>query len=178
MRFGVISDTHGRLDPKELKGFAGVDRIFHAGDIGSEIVLKVLQQIAPVTAIRGNNDLEKPLRRLPDLEIVEIDRRVILLIHDAKEFLKPSEKILRRLQGAKPDIILSGHSHKGLIEQKEGVIYFNPGGAGPKRFSLKRSIGLMEWSEGSVQLKLIFLEGGQTISRSFPWQVRSKAGQG
>ncbi|TAK10155.1 MAG: metallophosphoesterase [Candidatus Manganitrophaceae bacterium] len=174
MRFGVISDTHGRLDPKELKAFAGVDRIFHAGDVGSDLVLKALQQIAPVTAIRGNNDLEAPLKRLPDLQIVEIDGRAILLIHDVNDYLKPTEKVRRQLQGADPDIILSGHSHKGMIEQKEGVIYFNPGGAGPKRFSLKRSIGLMEWDEKAVRLKLILLEGGQETSRSFRLGRRSK----
>lgn len=174
MRFGVISDTHGRLDPKELKAFAGVDRIFHAGDIGSDAVLKALQQIAPVTAVRGNNDLEAPLKRLPDLQLVEIDGRAILLIHDVKDYFKPSEKMRRQLQGADPDIILSGHSHQGAIEQKEGVLYFNPGGAGPRRFSLKRSIGLMEWDERAVRLKLIFLEGGQPISRSFSLKARSK----
>jgi len=167
MRFGVLSDTHGRLDPKVFKAFAGVDRILHAGDIGSEAVLEALQRIAPVTAIRGNNDLGTSLERLRDVEVIEIDRRTVLMIHDVKEIFKPTEKIGRSLREADPDIILSGHSHKGVIEEKEGVIYFNPGGAGPKRFSLKRSIGLMEWDEKRVRLKLIFLEGGEPISRAF-----------
>lgn len=167
MRFGVISDTHGQLDPKELKAFSGVDRIFHAGDIGRDAVLKALQQIAPVTAIRGNNDLESPLKRLPSLEIFGVDGRAILLIHDVNDYFKPTEKVRRQLEGTDPDIIIAGHSHKGMIDRKEGVIYFNPGGAGPRRFSLKRSIGLMEWDKNVVRLKLIFLEGGAPISRAF-----------
>jgi putative phosphoesterase len=171
LRFGIISDTHGRLDPAALKAFAKVDRIFHAGDIGSEEVLTGLEKIAPVTAIRGNNDLGTPLEQLPDLERIEIDGREILLIHSLKEYWKPSGEMKERLKGIDPDLVISGHSHKGLIEQKDRVIYFNPGGAGPKRFSLKRSIGLMEWSAESVRLKLIFLEGGRPISRLIPFQT-------
>ncbi len=170
-RFGILSDTHGRLDPAVLKHFAKVERIFHAGDIGSEEVLSALEKIAPVTAIHGNNDLETPLERLPDLDRIELDGREILLIHNVKDYWKPAGEMKEQLKGADPDLIISGHSHKGLIERKEGVIYFNPGGAGPKRFSLKRSIGLMEWSKDAVRLKLIFLEGGKSISQSFPFEV-------
>jgi putative phosphoesterase len=170
-RFGILSDTHGRLDPAVLKAFAKVDRILHAGDIGSEEVLTALEKIAPVTAIRGNNDLGTPLEHLPDLERIEIDRREILLIHSVKDYRKPTGGMKERLKGIDPDVVISGHSHKGLIEQKEGVIYFNPGGAGPKRFSLKRSIGLMEWNAEAVQLKLIFLDGGGSITRSLPFDI-------
>jgi len=170
-RFGILSDTHGRLDPAVLKYFAKVERIFHAGDIGSEELLAALKKIAPVTAIRGNNDLGTPLERLPDLERIEIDGREILLIHNVKDDWKPTGEIKERLKGADPDLVISGHSHKGLIEQKEGVIYFNPGGAGPKRFSLKRSIGLMEWSKEGIRLKLIFLDGGRPISKSFRFAI-------
>lgn len=173
MRFGVISDTHGRLDPKVPKAFAGVDRIFHGGDIGSEAVLDALQQIAPVTAIRGNNDRGTSLERLPELEIWEVNGRAILMIHDLKDYFKPpTEEIRRQLRGVDPDVILSGHSHKGVIAQEGEVIYFNPGGAGPKRFSLKRSIGLMEWGEEILRLKLIFLEGGRSVPRSLPLRTR------
>ena len=211
MRFGVISDTHGRLDPKVPKAFAGVDRIFHGGDIGSEAVLDALQQIAPVTAIRGNNDRGTSLERLPELEIWEVNGRAILMIeaprrkqrgifdpkgetsicirasnprpkgagnatrvrvHDLKDYFNPTEEIRRQLRGVDPDVILSGHSHKGVIAQEGEVIYFNPGGAGPKRFSLKRSIGLMEWGEEILRLKLIFLEGRRSVSRSLPLRTR------
>lgn len=170
-RFGILSDTHGRLDPAVLKRFAKVDRILHAGDIGSEEVLSALERIAPVTAIRGNNDLGTPLERLPDLERIEIDGREILLIHSVKDFWKPAGEMKTRLQGIDPDLVISGHSHKGIIEQKEGMVCFNPGGAGPKRFSLKRSIGLMDWSKDAVRLKLIFLDGGRSMSRLLSFEV-------
>lgn len=166
-RFGILSDTHGRLDPAVLKHFEKVDRILHAGDIGSEEVLSALEKIAPVTAIRGNNDLGTPLEHLPDVDRIELDGREILLIHNVKNYWKPTGEMKERLKGADPDLVISGHSHKGIIEQKDGMIYFNPGGAGPKRFSLKRSIGLMAWSKEAVRLKLIFLEEGRPISRSF-----------
>lgn len=168
MRIGVLSDTHGRLDQKVFQIFAGVDRIIHAGDIGSEIVLETLKTIAPVTAVRGNNDAGAPLEALPDLERIDLNGLEIVLIHNLKEYLKPPDALKERLRGARPDLVISGHSHKGMIEQKEGIVFFNPGGAGPKRFSLRRSVGLMEWQDESLRISLVFLEEGRPLRRTFP----------
>ncbi|MBI3803199.1 MAG: metallophosphoesterase family protein [Nitrospirae bacterium] len=174
-RIGVISDTHGRLDPKVLQIFAGVDHIIHAGDIGGEAVLKGLAQIAPVIAVRGNNDVGPPLNQLPDLERIAWEGREIVLIHNLKDYLKPTEAMKQRLRGVAPRVVISGHSHKGMVEQREEVIYFNPGGAGPKRFSLRRSVGMMERQEETVRFSLIFLEEGRPLRRRFPLPVQPGA---
>ncbi|HEX3437847.1 MAG TPA: metallophosphoesterase family protein [Pseudacidobacterium sp.] len=140
MRIGVISDTHGLLRPEAVTALRDVEHILHAGDVGNAVVLEQLAQIAPVTAIRGNVDRNGPCARLPATELVELAGSSIYMLHDVQGLdLDP--------KAAGIHIVVSGHSHKPLIEWKKEVLYFNPGSAGPRRFSLPVSLGFIEISE-------------------------------
>jgi uncharacterized protein len=147
---GVISDTHGLLRPEALTALAGSDHIIHAGDIGAPDIISELQRIAPVTAIRGNIDTEPWAQRLPETEVVELSGHHLYLIHDLKALdLNPSK--------AGFSAVVSGHSHRPSIQWKEGVLYFNPGSAGPRRFSLPISMGRVRISEKALEPELIKL---------------------
>ena len=140
MRIGVISDTHGLLRPAVLEAFRGVDHILHAGDIGGEQVLRDLAAIAPVTACAGNNDgwLCGPAGRLARVELGGLRFLLVHIRDDARE----------RLREEPADVVVFGHSHKPLDERVENVWWFNPGSAGPRRFSLPVCVGLMERARG------------------------------
>jgi len=126
---GIISDTHSLLRPQAIEALEGVEMILHAGDIGNQQVLDTLNDIAPVVAVRGNNDKGEWARSLPEWEVVEIGKLSIYMLHDVKEIdLSPS--------GAGFHVVVSGHSHKPSIEERRGVLYINPGSAGPRRFTL------------------------------------------
>jgi putative phosphoesterase len=126
---GLISDTHGLARPEALAALAGSVHIVHAGDIGDPAVLEALRRIAPVTAVRGNNDFAPWARKLRDTEVLEIARTRIYVIHDLSELgLDPA--------AAGIDIVVSGHSHRPAEEVRDGVLYVNPGSAGPRRFNL------------------------------------------
>ncbi len=133
MKIGVISDTHGLLRPEALNRLAEVDHIIHAGDIGALEVIERLRILAPVTAIRGNNDTDGWAKDYPEEAVLELQSRTILILHDLKTLLE------RRY-----DVIVSGHSHKPNIETKGGVLYLNPGSAGPRRFKLPISVAILE----------------------------------
>jgi putative phosphoesterase len=151
MKIGVISDTHGLLRPEAIAALTGVDRILHAGDVGDPGILDRLSEIVPVTAIRGNVDREPWAKRLHETEVLEVDGVSIYMLHDlAKLDLKPEVSGFR--------VVVYGHSHRPKIEEKNGVVYFNPGSAGPRRFQLPVSIGLLEIQGGSVQAQLFDLD--------------------
>lgn len=125
----MISDTHGLLRPQALDALRGSDLILHAGDIGGEDVLAALRTIAPTCAVRGNNDRDAWAATLPLTDVVEIGARQIYILHDLADLdLDPA--------GAGFAAVVSGHSHKPRIEWREGVLYLNPGSAGPRRFTL------------------------------------------
>ena len=137
LRIGVISDTHGLLRPEALTFLRGSQHIIHAGDIGSPEIVPALQQIAPVTAIRGNIDTQPWARRFAETEVVELEGFLIYVIHDVNALdLKP--------EAAGFAAVISGHSHKPGQSSRDGVLYFNPGSAGPRRFSLPVSAGRLE----------------------------------
>jgi putative phosphoesterase len=137
MKIGVISDTHGVLRPEAVEALRGVEHILHAGDVGDPAILDHLRQLAPVTAIRGNIDRSGPCAQLPQTELVELDGYSIYMLHDVNTLdLNPA--------AAGIQVVISGHSHKPLIDWKKGVLYFNPGSAGPRRFSLPISVGFLE----------------------------------
>jgi len=139
LRIGVISDTHGLLRPEALTFLRGSQHIIHAGDIGSPEIVPALQQIAPVTAIRGNIDTQPWARRFAETEVVELEGFLIYVIHDVNALdLKPA--------AAGFAAVISGHSHRPGQSTREGVLYFNPGSAGPRRFSLPVSAGRLEIS--------------------------------
>jgi putative phosphoesterase len=150
MKIGVISDTHGLLRTEAFEALRGVERILHAGDVGEAAILDELKQLAPVTAIRGNIDSGGPCAELPEMEWVELAGCNIYMLHDVHALdLDPAAAGLQA--------VISGHSHKPLIERKKGVLYFNPGSAGPRRFSLPISLGFLEIEDGRIEPSLVRL---------------------
>jgi putative phosphoesterase len=144
---GVISDTHGLLRPEVLKIFGSVDLIIHAGDIGTPEVLEELQTLAPAVAVRGNNDHGPWARRFPEFTKIAIGRISVFLIHDIKEMdLRDS---------AECNVIISGHSHKPSVERRSGVLYLNPGSAGPRRFKLPVCVARLTIRQSSASARLI-----------------------
>jgi hypothetical protein len=152
MIVGVISDTHGLLRPEAMELLRGSAHIIHAGDIGSPEIVPALERIAPVTAIRGNVDTQPWARRFAETEVVELEGLHIYVIHDAHALdLNP--------RAAGFVAVISGHSHQPKQEMKDGVLYFNPGSAGPRRFKLPISVGRLEISAAGIQGSLHRLEG-------------------
>jgi putative phosphoesterase len=147
---GVVSDTHGLLRPQAVEALRGSDRILHAGDVGAPEILEALAQIAPVTAIRGNVDAAPWARVLPATEVVEVNGISIYMLHDLAQLDQKPEAAGFR-------VIVYGHSHKQRIEEKNGVLYFNPGSAGPRRFSLPVSVGRLRITAGKIRAELIEL---------------------
>lgn len=150
---GVISDTHGLLDEKVLELFRGVHSIIHAGDIGGEELIWQLEDIAPVIAVRGNNDPDTmcfPLERMALLEGRTFYVRHIFAT--VEKITSPQQRIIERHM---PDVVVFGHSHKAYSGTWRGTLLFNPGSAGPKRFSLPRSIGLLELDEDGIIARII-----------------------
>ena len=149
MKIGVVSDTHGLLRPEVLPLLAGVESILHLGDVGDARILKSLSKNAPVTAIRGNIDREGTCGRLPETEVLLIEGGYLYLLHDLGMLhLDPA--------AAKFAAVLYGHSHKATIWRRNGVLYFNPGSCGPRRFNLKVTIGYLHVaSEGSLDAEIV-----------------------
>ena len=153
MLLGLISDTHGLLHPEALVALQGVDQILHAGDIGAPEILERLSEIAPVTAVRGNVDTQPWSRALPETELVEANGETIYMLHDRSKLdLKP--------ETAGIAAVIYGHSHQQKIEEKNGVLYINPGSAGPRRFNLPVSVGKLEIKKGKLTAELIELPRG------------------
>lgn len=151
MVIGVISDTHGLLRPEALAALRGCNPILHAGDIGSADVLEQLRELAPVFAVRGNNDRERWAELLPETEVVDVQKFRLYLLHDLHTLdLDPA--------AAGFHAVISGHSHRAKIEEKQGVLYFNPGSAGPRRFKLPVSIGRLTLSKRKLRGEIIELK--------------------
>ena len=147
---GVISDTHGLLRPEAVKALRGSQCIIHAGDIGSPGVLEELSAIAPLTAIRGNTDKAPWARKLAETEVIELNGTSIYVLHDLAQLdLKP--------EAAGFSVVISGHSHVPKQESRDGVLYFNPGSAGPRRFQLPVSVGRLILENGGVRGELVQL---------------------
>jgi putative phosphoesterase len=149
MKIGVVSDTHGLLRPEVATALAGVERILHLGDVGKASVLKALEEIAPVTAVRGNVDRDGACGKLPETEVLLLEGRYIYMLHDLKTLhLDPA--------AGKFAAVLSGHTHVPNFYKKKGVLYFNPGSCGPRRFELPVTIGLLNIDdEGELEAEII-----------------------
>jgi uncharacterized protein len=151
LNIGVISDTHGLLRPEALQALRGSDRIIHAGDVGDPEILDQLAVIAPVTAVRGNVDQGAWARKLPETAVVEAGGVSMYVLHNLEELdLKPEAAGLAAL--------IYGHSHVPKQELKNGVLYFNPGSAGPRRFKLPVSVGRLSVRHGKVRGEIIAIE--------------------
>jgi uncharacterized protein len=147
---GVISDTHGLLRPEAIDALHGSDHIIHAGDIGPPEILEKLSAMAPLTAIRGNIDKDAWARKLPETEAVEISGISIYVLHDrARLDLNP--------KAAGFHIVISGHSHIPKQETRDGVLYFNPGSAGPRRFKLPVTIGKLVLEDRAFRGEIVEL---------------------
>jgi putative phosphoesterase len=148
---GVISDTHGLVRPEALQALAGVERIVHAGDIGDRAVLEALARVAPVTAVRGNNDRGRWAADIPETEVVEVGGVSLYLLHDLHELdLEP--------RAAGFAAVISGHSHQPKIDERDGVLYLNPGSAGPRRFKLPISLARLTIRHARVNAQLVTLQ--------------------
>jgi putative phosphoesterase len=152
MKIGVVSDTHGLLRPEAAKALAGVERILHLGDVGKSYVLKELEKIAPVTAVRGNVDRDGPLSELPETEVVMIADRYVYMLHDLKMLhMDPA--------AGKFAAVLSGHTHVANFYTRKGVLYFNPGSCGPRRFRLPVTVGLLTVAaDGKFEAEIVDLK--------------------
>jgi putative phosphoesterase len=141
MLIGVISDTHGLLRPEALAALRGVEYILHAGDVGDVAVLDALREIAPVTAIRGNVDTSGACAELPATDVVELGDKLFYLVHSVHDLdINPV--------AAGVAMVVSGHSHKASVAVRNGVVFFNPGSAGPRRFSLPVTVGFVTVEDG------------------------------
>ena len=149
MKIGVISDTHGLLRPEVAHALAGVERILHLGDVGKISILTELAKIAPVTAIRGNVDREGPCSELPETEVALIADRYVYMLHDLNTLhLDPA--------AGKFAAVLFGHTHVPNFYRRKGVLYFNPGSCGPRRFELPVTVGLLTVGEdGEFEAEII-----------------------
>src|SRR6478735_5176262 len=148
MIIGVISDTHELLRPEAVELLRGSERIIHAGDIGAPEIVGDLEKIAPVTAIRGNVDTETWARKFAETEVVELAGLYLYVIHDANALdLNP--------KAAGFAAVISGHSHQPNQEIKDGVLYFNPGSAGPRRFKLPFSVCRLEITGGKLHAEIL-----------------------
>lgn len=151
MLVGVISDTHGVLRPEALEALSNSHLIIHAGDIGSPEILTRLAAIAPVEAVRGNVDTQTWARDIPETRIVEVQGRLLYVLHDRKQLdLDP--------QAAGFAAVISGHSHIPKSETANGVLYFNPGSAGPLRFRLPVAVGRLRVSATAIKPEIVPLQ--------------------
>lgn len=147
---GVISDTHGLLRPEVISNFKGVDYILHAGDIGSKSILEQLENIAPVVAVTGNTDNPVFFPDLYETAILDTGKKVIYLIHNINELdLDPV--------AAGISVVVYGHSHKASAETKNGVLFFNPGSAGPRRLNLPVSLGFILIKSNQIETRVVDL---------------------
>jgi putative phosphoesterase len=150
LRIGLISDTHGLLRSEALTALDGVDRIIHAGDIGAGAILDRLGQIAPVIAVRGNNDRDAWAAAIPEMQTVEAGGIRVHVLHDVKKLDSAAA------HGAA--VVVSGHSHKPSVSVRDGVLFVNPGSAGPRRFRLPVSVALLEIGSGVPSARIVTLD--------------------
>ena len=150
-RIGLISDTHGLLRPEALAFLRGSDRIVHGGDIGQASVLEQLASIAPVTAVRGNNDHGAWAEALPETDVLEVGEVLIYVIHDIAQLdVDPAAAGLQ--------VVVCGHSHKPLTKERDGILYLNPGSAGPRRFKLPVSVAELLLSAETLSARIVEIQ--------------------
>jgi hypothetical protein len=150
MRVGVVSDTHGRLHERVLELFAGVDRILHAGDVGSEDVLTCLRAVAPVTAVCGNMDRYAGATRLSEELRLEIEGLAVVVVHDGAKWLRSHDPV-----GEGVGVLVTGHTHRPVVESFDGYVHLNPGSASRAGAGGTRTVALLEVHDGRPQAKIV-----------------------
>ena len=156
-RVGLISDTHGLLRPEAMAFLAGCDRILHGGDIGNPDILEQLAALAPLTAVRGNNDHGSWADELAETELVRVGKILIYVIHDIAQL-----DIDPRAEGV--HAVVSGHSHLPSVTEREGVLYVNPGSAGPRRFKLPIAAAELAIVGSMVSANIVRFGGGPALA--------------
>ena len=151
LELGILSDTHGLLRPEAVRELTEVDHILHAGDVGDSKILNSLRALAPLTAIRGNVDVSGPCAELPATEAVELGRCLFYLVHAIEDL-----DVVPSVAGI--SVVVYGHSHRPEIKERDGVIYLNPGSAGPRRFNLPVTLAKAVIENHQVQVRLIELQ--------------------
>jgi uncharacterized protein len=152
LRVGLISDTHGLLRPEARAFLVGCDYIVHAGDVGAAEILEQLALMAPLIAVRGNNDKQPWAAHLRETELIRVGDVFVYVIHDVEELdIDPGAAGVR--------VVVSGHSHKPKIEERDGILYVNPGSCGPRRFKLPISVGEVMVADGAVTARTVDLSG-------------------
>lgn len=147
---GLISDTHGLLRPQAVEALRGVHRIIHAGDIGGEEITAALRALAPVDAVRGNNDRGSWAERIPTELTLEVGGVAVHVLHDLKELeMDPVQA------GVK--VVIAGHSHKPDVREQAGVLYVNPGSAGPRRFRLPVTVAHLHIASGTATARICYI---------------------
>jgi uncharacterized protein len=150
LRVGVISDTHGLFRPEARAFLAGCDYIIHGGDIGNPQILEELAVMAPLISVRGNNDIQPWAARLRETELIRVGNVFVYVIHKLAELdLDPAVAAVR--------VVISGHSHKPSVEERDGILYVNPGSCGPRRFKLPISACEILVSGSAVRARLVTL---------------------
>lgn len=150
IRVGLISDTHGLLRPEAVAALQGCDFIVHGGDIGNAGILEALAAIAPLTVVRGNNDREQWADGIAESELLKVGGVTLYAIHDLSQIdIDPA--------GAGVRVVVSGHSHKPKIEERDGVVYVNPGSAGPRRFKLPIAVAELIVDGNAVSARIVEL---------------------
>jgi|SRR3569623_130449 len=151
IRIGLISDTHGLLRPQALEALRGAELIIHGGDIGKPEILERLRALAPVVAVRGNNDRADWAAAIPETQTLDIGGVRLHVLHDVKE--------LKADPGASGyRVVISGHSHRPSVQSRAGILFVNPGSAGPRRFSLPVSVALLNIEDGEPDARIELLD--------------------
>jgi uncharacterized protein len=159
MRVGLISDTHGLLREQALAFLWGCDQIIHAGDIGGPEILDALERIAPVAAVRGNNDTGIWAQALPEIVQLQLASKLVYVLHDMAQLdVDPLP--------AGISMVICGHSHRPVVQRRDGVTYINPGSAGPRRFNLPISVGELIIKKNTVTPRIISLDVAAKARRS------------
>jgi len=160
MRIGLLSDTHGHFDAGLTRLFAGCDRIVHAGDVVGPEVLLLLSSLAPVTAVRGNNDLGALGEGLPEEAEVALEGLKGLVLHELGRPERPLPSARRLIELRRPDLVVYGHSHSPAVAVVGGVLFINPGGAGRRRFHLPRTAAILTVNGRSARVEFADLDAG------------------
>lgn len=156
LRVGLISDTHSLLRPEAKAFLQGCDHIIHGGDVGDADILEQLEKLAPVTAVRGNNDYGDWAESLNETRRIELGRFAIYAIHDLADL-----DIDARAAGVR--VVISGHSHKPVVTERNGVLYVNPGSAGPRRFKLPVAAGELSIEHDRITVRIVELPSGNAL---------------
>lgn len=153
-RYGLVSDTHGLFEPRLAELFAGCERLLHAGDVVGLQVIEALSRLAPVDVVRGNNDVGPESERLPSHVVVPVGDLSALVLHELGKPGRPVLPARRLIDMLDVQVVVYGHSHQPAVEVRNGVLYVNPGSAGPRRFRLPRSAGILEVEGRSARVEI------------------------